>query len=257
MGPGWGCATRIWAPRWRRALVLYCGIAILGSFEAGVARAALVSVVASRDNTLFQDAQGDTSNGAGPAFFAGNNNQGLVRRALVRFDLTALGLDGVPIDRVELVLEVSSAPDTVSRTIALHRVLADWGEGTSYSSGGGGSPATPGDATWLHTRYPASFWNTPGGDFVPSPSAATAVGDIGSYAWSGEGMRADVQLWLADPGANFGWLLTEVSGAARSVRRFDSREADVPSHRPTLHIFYSDPVPSRPTTWGRLKALYR
>ena len=38
---------------------------------------------------------------------------------------------------------------------------------------------------------------------------------------------------------------------------FDSRETDVPSHRPTLNIFHSEPGPSRPTTWGRLKALYR
>ena len=257
MGPGRGCATRASAPRWRRVLDLYCGIAILGSFVAGVAGAGLVSVVASRDNTLFQDAQGDTSNGAGPAFFAGNNNQNLVRRALVRFDLAGLGLDGATIDRVELALEVSSAPDTVSRSITLHRVLADWGEGTSYSSGGGGSPATPGDATWLHTRYPGSFWNAPGGDFVPSPSATTPVGDVGSYAWSGEGMLADVQLWLTDPASNFGWLLCGEESSPRTVRRFDSRETDVPSRRPTLNIFYSETVPSRPTTWGRLKALYR
>ena len=257
MGRGQGCLTRLTAPRWPWTLAVLCGIAMDGIFGASVANSGVVSVVASRDNTLFQDAQGDTSNGAGPAFFAGNNSQNLVRRALVRFDLTGLGLDAAAIDRVELTLEVSSAPDTVARSISLHRVLANWGEGTSYSSGGDGSPTTPGDATWLHARYPDSFWTTPGGDFAPSPSATTWVGDVGSYGWSSEGMRADVQVWLSDPAANFGWLLSGESGAPRTVRRFDSRETDVPSRRPTLNIFYSEPVPSRPTTWGRLKALYR
>jgi hypothetical protein len=256
MGPGQGCGMRLAAPR-RWSLTVLHGITLLVSLGASPASAGLVSLVASRDNTLFQDVQGDTSNGAGPAFFAGSNNQNLVRRALLRFELTGLGLDGAIIDKVELTLDVSSAPDTVSRSIALHRVLADWGEGISYSSGGGGSPATPGDATWLHARYPDSFWSAPGGDFVASPSATTRVGDVGSYRWSGAEMRADVQLWLTDPAANFGWLLSGESGAPRTVRRFDSRETDVPSRRPTLNIFYSEPVPSRPTTWGRLKALFR
>ena len=257
METGQGRATRQSVPRWRRVLAVLFAVALVGSIGAGAASGGLVSVVVSQDNTLFQDAQGDTSNGAGPAFFAGNNNQSLVRRALVRFDLTGLGLEGSVIDKVELTLEVSSAPDTVSRSISLHRMLADWGEGTSYSSGGGGSAATSGDATWLHARYPDSFWTAPGGDFVPSPSATTWVGDVGSYGWASAAMRADVQLWLIDPDANFGWLLSGEVGAPRTVRRFDSRETDVPSRRPTLHIFYSEPVPSRPTTWGRLKSLYR
>ena len=233
------------------------GFVLAALLVASGARAATVTVFADRDNTLFQDAQGDTSNGAGPAFFAGSNAQNLTRRGLLRFQLTGLVPPGLILERVELVLEVSSAPDVVPRTITLHRVLADWGEGTSYSSGGGGAPATPGDATWLHARYPDTPWGTPGGDFDPAPSGATAVGDIGSYRWSSEGMRDDVQRWLDDPASNFGWLLRGEEGVSRSVRRFDSRETAAASTRPALTLIYSEPVPARPTTWGRLRALFR
>jgi hypothetical protein len=216
----------------------------------------VVVIECSRDNTLFEDAQGDTSNGAGPACFAGNNGQNLVRRALVRFDLAGLVPGGAAIDAAELALEATSAPDTITRSITLHRVLADWGEGTSSSSGGGGAPATPGDATWLHARYPDVFWGQPGGDFVAALSGSALVADVGRYVWSSVGMRADVQRWLADPATNFGWLLRGEEGSPRSVRRFDSRESATPAHRPTLTVFYSMPVLTSSATWGRLKALY-
>jgi hypothetical protein len=228
--------------------------AVLGLDRADAGSA---TIWCSRDNTLFQDAEGDTSNGTGPAIFAGNNGQNLIRRALVRFDVAGVVPAGVSIDDAVLTLELSSAPDTIARQIAVHRVLADWGEGSSSSSGGGGAPAMPGDATWLHTRYPDQFWSEPGGDFVPSPSATALVGGVDSYTWTSAGLRDDVRHWLADPATNFGWLIRGEESAPRTVRRFDSRESDVPSRRPMLTVFYSEPVPSRPTTWGRLKTRFR
>ena len=244
-------------PRGYRAGRAAWALGLIAILVASVAHSGAVTIVCSRDNTLFEDAQGDTSNGAGPACFAGNNSQNLIRRALVRFDLAGLVPAGAAVDAVELALEVTSAPDTITRSITLHRVLADWGEGTSSSSGGGGAPATPGDATWLHAFYPDVSWSQPGGDFAAAPSGSALVGDVGSYVWSGAGMRADVQHWLADPASNFGWLLRGEEGASRSVRRFDSRESPTPANRPTLTVFFSLPVPTSSTTWGRLKALYR
>ena len=229
-------------------------LAVLG---LDAAHAGTVSIPSSRDNTLFQDAEGDTSNGSGPACFAGNNSQDRARRALVRFDLAGFLPSDAYVDAVVLTLDASSAPDTITRWISVHRVLADWGEAGSSSSGGGGAPALPGDATWLHTRFPDQVWSQPGGDFVPASSAAALVGDVGTYNWTGAGLVADVQRWLADPATNFGWLLRGDETTPRSVRRFDSRESAVASRRPTLIVFYSEPVPSRPTTWGRLKARFR
>lgn len=105
-----------------------------------LAEASAVELTAVRDNTLFQDADGDTSNGAGPGFFAGLNNQGRIRRALLAFDIAGQVPAGAVIDSVVLSLEVTSAPDTVARLFTLHRVLANWGEGNSSSTGGSGAP---------------------------------------------------------------------------------------------------------------------
>ena len=232
------------------------GLLLVALTFASAAEAGRITVIATRDNTLIHDAQGDTSNGAGPAFYAGGTSQNLPRRGLVRFEVAGLVPPGLILDAVELTLEVSSASDPVSRTVTLHRVLADWGEGSSSSAGGGGAPATPGDATWLHAFHADVFWTAPGGDFVAAPSGASSVGEVGTYVWSSDGMRDDVQRWLDDPASNFGWLLRGEEGVPRSVRRFDSREAAVPLSRPMLTLIHSEPVPSRPTTWGRLKALY-
>jgi hypothetical protein len=239
----------------RFLIVSWCVLALVSTsrVEAGV-----TSITPLRDNTLFQDAQGDTSNGSGPAFFAGNNGQNLVHRALLAFDIAGQIPAGSVVDSVVLTLQVSSSPETVPRTIALHRVLADWGEGSSYSAGGSGAPATPGDATWLHAFYPDQAWLTPGGDFDPAASAMQAVGDVGTYEWTGPGLAADVQRWLDHPVTNFGWLLQGDETRGRTVRRFDSREAALSGEPPLLTIYYSAAVvAARAASWGSLKTRYR
>ena len=40
-----------------------------------------------------------------------------------------------------------------SPTVGLHDTLQDWGQGTSFQSGGMGAAATQNDATWLYTFY--------------------------------------------------------------------------------------------------------
>ena len=53
-----------------------------------------------------------------------------------------------------------------ARIIELHKLLADWGEGTSQATGeeGQGAPATPNDATWRHRFFDTIFWTNEGGD---------------------------------------------------------------------------------------------
>jgi len=232
---------------------------LLGSTVTRCAFAEVAILPCAHDNTLFEDADGDTSNGAGPALFAGRNSQDRTRRALVAFDLLNVLPAGARIDRVELALYVSSAPDSTARSFSLHRALRGWGEGVSSSSGGAGATAAAGDATWLHARYPAELWSHPGGDFAATASASQRCGDIGPVAWEGPGLSADVEAWLADPASNHGWLLMGEELGSRTVRRFASRESVELATRPTLTIFYSrsDPVAARPASWGRLKAAYR
>lgn len=220
------------------------------------AAAQVLTLEAARDNTLFADAQGDTSSGAGPSLFAGRNSQGLVRRTLVRFDIVAAWPNGAVLDSVTLHLHLSSSSDPSPRAIRIHRVLADWGEGASSSAGGSGAPAQDGDATWLHTFYPASFWASAGGDFNGSPSASTTVAGEGDYTWRGPGLSADVQAWLAQDG-DHGWIVIGDESVPGTARRFDSREYPTPERRPWLALHYSLATPAESRTWGGLKRHYR
>ncbi len=131
-----------------------------------------------------------------------------------------------------------------NETVALHRVLADWGEGASDASGleGRGTGAEPGDATWVHRFFDAEAWAAPGGDFEAGASGSTTVGGTGIDTWpSAEGMVADVQSWLDGPGTNFGWLLKGNENARQTAKRFASGDNANAADRPQLTIEFTAP----------------
>jgi hypothetical protein len=212
------------------------------------ALADVVTLSPSRDNSIYEHPLGLLSNGAGPGLFAGRTNQGLIRRALLRFDVAGAVPAGSTITSVTLSLNLSRS-NSGNVECGLHRLLVDWGEGTSVAPGEGGRGTTPsaGDATWLHTFFDASFWSSPGGqpgvDFAQTPSGTATIGAaMMPYQWSSTpGLVADVQSWLNAPGTNFGWMLVGGESALGTAKRFDSREHPEPSQRPTLTITYSPP----------------
>ena len=128
-------------------------------------------------------------------------------------------------------------PDT-ARTVELHKLLADWGEGTSIAPDpeGEGAPATTNDATWRHRFFDTIFWTTEGGDFSATVSASQSVGPVGQYMWSSAQMVADVQSWLDNPASNFGWLVLGDESTTQTAKRFDTRESASP---PVLTIQYT------------------
>lgn len=196
-----------------------------------------------KDNTLFEDPAGGLSGGLGEFLFAGMTDDGLRRRALIRFDLAGAGIPaGATLDSVKLQL-VMSRTIVGAFPVRLHRVMADWGEGASNPGAqeGTGAPSEPGDATWIHTFFDAEFWAMEGGDFDAQSSASRTVNEIGTYTWgSSARMVADVQSWIDDPGANFGWIVIGDESAPRTAKRFDSRQR--PSgNRPKLLLFYTEP----------------
>jgi hypothetical protein len=200
-----------------------------------------VRISASKDNTLYESSTGTSSNGIGENFFVGKTNAGSIRRGLLAFDIASNIPAGSTIDSVKLTLFISRTASVSGQMIGLHRVLADWGEGTSNAFGneGSGAPSTPGDATWIHRFFNTTSWTNAGGDFAVLPSASQAVGDIGFYTWGSTAqMIADVQEWLNNPSSNFGWLLGGNEGASQTAKRFDSRENATTVNRPALTIFY-------------------
>jgi hypothetical protein len=223
-------------PALRAPHVLTCASLVLSLATAGIAAADTVRLVPLKDNTLIETPVGN-SNGAGDGIFAGKvglTGGGTRRRGLLAFDLGSIPA-GATIDAVRCSLTMAQSPSATPYTITLHRVGADWGEAGSFGSGQGG-PAFPGDATWIHSFYNTTAWTSPGGDFSQIASAGQLVGSVGTYAWTGAGLVADVQSWLDQPATNFGWLVMGDEEFQSSVKKFYSREGFIP---PTLTVDYT------------------
>ena len=215
---------------------------------------------ASKDNTLYQNLA-NTSNGAGQHFFAGQAGAiNPIRRGLLAFDVSAIP-SGSIVNSVVLTLNMSRTTAGVE-PVSLHRVLTDWGEGTSAGAmgEGGGAPATAGDATWEYTFFNTESWNTDGGDFIPLASATQSIADSGTYVFpSTADLVADVQHWVDNPGLNFGWIfLGDEVGAQPTSKRFDSHDNIDPNTHPLLEVDFTPPavgVDGQPLVTRRVELL--
>jgi hypothetical protein len=184
--------------------------------------------------------------------FAGRTDGGNIRRAILAFDLSSIPAGAVVTDvTLRLVCTKTTAGPALN---TLHRLLADWGEANSSGgfSGGAGGIAAPGDATWIFRFYgtPSSAWGSPGGDFAGAVSGSATVGGTGSYTFTGAGMLADVQSWLASPAGNFGWLVRGDESTFHTAKRFGTREYPSASGRPLLTVTYSIPAPGAAALLG-------
>src|SRR5438128_11143454 len=220
----------------------------LGCIGAASASAAMISVFPSKDNTLYQynPNEGDLSNALGNYFFTGTTAVGESRRGVLAFDIAGNIPPGSTIIAASLSMNMSRGFDATARTTELHKLLSDWGEGTSHAPGeeGSGAPATPNDATWRHRFFDTIFWTTQGGDFSPTVTASQSVGTVGQYMWSSAQMVADVQGWLNNPANNFGWLVLGDESPSPSAKRFYTRESASP---PVLTIQYTAAATPTPT----------
>lgn len=203
-----------------------------------------------QDTSIYAGTSGSNtlSDGKGESLWLATTAEGLTRRALIKFDLSAIP-PGSVIRQTTLFLYQLRARD--EHVVRLHRVLASWGEGASNAgSAGTGAPAQPGDATWLHRFYPGTLWLAAGGDFLPTASASQVVGPPNvRYSWGGEApaqganappMVKDVQGWVDAPASNHGWILIGVETTLQNAKRFQSRENAV--ERPRLVVRYQ-PAP--------------
>jgi len=219
-------------------------ILLLLSTSIAFAQQETKTLEAAKNNTLFENPKGDNSDGAGPAIFVGalyfsENN---IRRGLIAFDIARAIPKGSRVTSVTLKLTLERTPNDTGQRIELHRVLTDWGEGSSDAFGGFGAPATEGDATWTHSFYKGRSWKRAGGDFSSTASGVQTVGGLGTYTWnSTPQMVADVQSWLDTPRENFGWLLRGNEKEQGTLKIFASRHSANASARPQLIINFRPP----------------
>jgi hypothetical protein len=195
----------------------------LSTVGSGRASGASVTLRPSKDTTLYSAT--DLANGAGAFLFAGTSGERRILRSPLAFDLGQIPA-GATINSATLTLTINTPLARNSNTVRLHRLSADWGEGTSVapSGGGGGAAATAGSATWNARFFGTSAWSTPGGDFSATASASQPVsGSSGTAVFSGTALVADIQGWVNNAAPNFGWILVAQDESGPAVR-FASRE---------------------------------
>ncbi len=226
----------------KRALPLALAIApaLLLATASSALSQTTVTLQASMDNTLYESATGANSNGAGDSGFTGSNTGGSKRRYLVKFDVAGAIPSGASITSARIEYNCTQVPGgSQPDSYGTHRMLADWGEGTSTGSGQGG-PSTAGDATWIHSFFPATNWpsGNPGGDFFPTPSTTTGISSTGLISLSTPQLAAEVQGMLDTPANNHGWMIKAAGEGVKTARKLASREHASAGLRPTLTVTY-------------------
>ena len=168
-----------------------------------------VTITANRDNSIYQE--NENSNGAGSWIFSGataSGNNGALRRAMLGFSFSAIPAGATAASAsLSLRMDRTVAP---AYDFSLHRMLANWGEGTANADGLEGIGATAGanDTTWTKPfAGQVGVWTEPGGDFSTLRSATTTVAAEAAYVWTSPQLAYDVNAWLASPSSNFGWML--------------------------------------------------
>jgi hypothetical protein len=221
--------------------------------------AATVTILPSKDNTIFENVPNNSGGGAA-GIFSGTNNAPSRRRGLIAFDIASSVPAGSTITGVELSMYLANAPNTNNQTVGLHRLSIDWGENTSdtsspaISGAGNGVPAAANDATWNENFFGVSTWPAAGatGSFSATASGSAVVGGPidNQHTWlSTATLVSDVQGWLDNPATNFGWAIVNANEtSAQTMKAFYSRHATLnsggtgsaidPAWRPTLTISF-------------------
>ncbi|MEY2409128.1 MAG: hypothetical protein QOF48_1798 [Verrucomicrobiota bacterium] len=212
----------------------YLPLAILLSLGV-TARADVVTLNPAHDATLIEIAP-NRNNGAEQWFMAGTTQNGTRNRGLLQFDFTGIIPANAIITSVDLSLEVTRVPGCglVSSQFSLHQMLTSWGEGAKFAvdnQGGQGDDATAGEVTWNRRFVGGAAWGAPGGledvDFAAVSSGLLNIYGTGDspYHFVDAQMALDVQNWVNNPAANFGWMLmTDAENTPFTARRFGSHE---------------------------------
>lgn len=235
-------------------------------FVTAPVRADFTAVMgALKDNTMFENMPNNSGGGAA-GIFSGNNNTPSKRRGLIAFNIAANVPAGAAITGVELSMYLANAPNTNNQTIGLHKMLFNWGENTAdtsspaISGAGNGVAALSGDATWNENFFGTSTWTSlgtttgPGATnaFNATASGTAVVGGAieNQQKWlSTASLISDVQGWLDNPAANFGWAIVNANETSiATMKAFYSRQATLnnggtgsainPAWLPTLTITY-------------------
>eukprot|EP00056_Hartaetosiga_gracilis_P008323 m.118539 g.118539 ORF g.118539 m.118539 type:complete len:958 (+) comp12898_c0_seq4:102-2975(+) len=211
---------------------------------------AQVTITPVKDNTIvetFDANQELNSGGASDGIYAGMRVDQKRLRAVLDFEVTRKVPVGSQVISAFLTIFNNKVKFPYKYNHTLHELGQDFGEGSSTSIGGKGSPATSFDATWVHAEYPQKMWNTPGGDYGVALSWVEV--DFAQRFFTFPGLTKVVQKWVDDPSAEHGFIIIgkedscTSAGCTGTARQFVSKD-DVGNneHWPTLTINYNPPA---------------
>jgi hypothetical protein len=197
------------------------------------------------DATLYESpATSPLANGAGEYVFIGENSLESTRRALLRFDVSAIP-SGSTVVSVQLQLDVNQAANATPLPATLHAMTRAWCEGPTIPTGaqGGGAAAQSGDATWFAACQGSSAWVNAGGDFAPMVLSSQLVAGPAKVTWpSSPALVATVQQWIDAPASNLGLVLRGDESSAGTAKRLLSRETSGEGKRPRLIVAFTRPA---------------
>jgi len=159
---------------------------------------------------------------------------------MLKFALASNIPSNATITSVALTIKLVTSPSSTNLWFSLHKVLSDWSESA---------------VTWSNRLSLAAPWSVPGGaagsdysSFVTQSNLITGGALPVAFTFaSNPAMIADVQEWVRNPVANFGWILIcGLEDLERSKRKFASSEAATIANRPFLEVQFT--VPSPPLT---------
>jgi len=233
--------------------------------------ASQVEIGAEQDATLLGGSDATTNNSlADPGIFAGTDGEGNPKRGLIEFNIASAVPAGATITGVKLQLTLgqvagsgggSSGGTNGPETISLYDETQAWGQptnvagATTFGGHGHGAAPDPGDATWNYSFFDTTPWTLAGGDWtssLPDIADASVNGTLTSFTWSSAAMVTDVQNWLNNPAANFGWIIKNADETdPTDFRAFWSAQGAAanndPSLAPELSITYVAASPM--TAW--------
>ena len=178
--------------RWFLVLLLVCPAKPLLSDEQ-------TTVTSTRDATVNQAAPA-ANNGAATTVST-HTAQNANQRSLVRFDLSATGLNSNTALKTSTLNVVPTTPLFLSRSQEVHRIT------------GGATDWTEAGVTW-NTRNGALAWVTPGGDFDPTATdtqpSGTMAGTATSFNVLSDSASANIpQGWINGTIPNYGLLVKD------------------------------------------------
>jgi len=179
---------------------------------------------------------------------------------LIWFDLSSLPTNTVVGEAALELYMTSNRNGGNEKSVAAHRLLKDWAEGTGTGIDGRAANQDEVCGVWTGKgeNWEKFGADEPGVDFVETADDTIEIaGDIGDwYEWN---ITEMCQYWVQHPDENFGAILLEPRPHAQTngTKVFATKENATESNHPILRIAATLAVDSRckvTSTWGMIKS---